>query len=83
LFSALSLASSYTPKALQLALLGQEQSIALLDGDPVPRVLVVRGETSGMRALADFAVDDFLERVDALGWVLRIGDEHEMHAGSC
>jgi len=33
-----------------------------------------------MRALADFAVDDLLQRVDALGRVLGVGDEHEMHA---
>ena len=32
-----------------------------------------------MRTLADFAVDDFLKRVDALGRVLWVGDEHEMH----
>lgn len=35
-----------------------------------------------MRALADLAVDDFLECVDALGRVLRVGHEHEMHAGN-
>jgi hypothetical protein len=29
-----------------------------------------------MRGLADFAVDDFFQRVDALGWVGRVGDEH-------
>jgi hypothetical protein len=67
---------------VQLTLLGQEQSVALLDGDPMPRVLVVGRETSGMRALADLAVDDFLQRVDALGRVLRVGDEHEMHTGN-
>jgi hypothetical protein len=33
-----------------------------------------------MRALADFAIDDFFERVDALARVLRVGNEHEMHA---
>jgi hypothetical protein len=33
-----------------------------------------------MRALADFAVDDLLERVDALRRVRGVGDEHEMHA---
>jgi len=67
---------SYKP----LTLLRQKQSIALLNRHPMPRVLVVRGETGRMRALADFAVDDFLERVDALGRVERVGDEHEMHA---
>jgi hypothetical protein len=64
-------------------LLGQKQSIALLNGNPVPRVLVVGGETGRVRALADFAVDDLLERVDALGRVLRVGDKHEMHAVAC
>jgi hypothetical protein len=76
---ALSFESIYMPS--QLTLLGQEQTIALLDSNPVPRVLVVRGETSGMCALADFAVDDLFKRVNALGWVLWVGDEHEMHAG--
>mgnify|MGYP003624097842 CR=1 FL=1 len=33
-----------------------------------------------MRALADFAIDDLFERVDALARVLRVGNEHEMHA---
>lgn len=64
----------------QHTLLCQKQSVALLDGDPVPRVLVVGRETSGMRALADFAIDDLLQRVDALGRVLRVGNVHEMHA---
>lgn len=34
-----------------------------------------------MGALADFAIDDLLERVDALGRVRRVGNVHEMHAG--
>jgi hypothetical protein len=33
-----------------------------------------------MRALADFAIDDLLQRVDALGRVCRVGDVHKMHA---
>ena len=33
-----------------------------------------------MRALADFAIDDLLQRVDALGRVRRVGNVHEMHA---
>jgi hypothetical protein len=33
-----------------------------------------------MRALADFTVDDFLQRVDALARVRGVGDIHEMHA---
>jgi hypothetical protein len=61
-------------------LLCQEQAVALLDGDPVPRVLVVGREAGGVRALAHFAVDDLFQRVDALGWVRRVGDVHEMHA---
>jgi hypothetical protein len=61
-------------------LLCQEQAVALLDGDPVPRVLVVGREAGGMRALADLAVDDLFQRVDALGWVRGVGDVHEMHA---
>lgn len=61
-------------------LLCQEQSVALLDGDTVPRVLVVWGETGWVRALADLAVDDLLERVDALGRVRWVWDVHEMHA---
>jgi hypothetical protein len=65
---------------LQRTLLRQEQVVALLDGNPVPRVLVVGRETRRVRALADLAVDDFFERVDALGRVLRVGDKHEMHA---
>jgi hypothetical protein len=32
-----------------------------------------------MRALADFTVDDFLQRVDALARVRGVGDIHEMH----
>lgn len=44
------------------------------------RVLVVGGEASRVRALGHVAVDDFFQRVDALAGVLRVGDEHEMHA---
>lgn len=33
-----------------------------------------------MRAFADFAIDDFLESIDALGRVCRVGDVHKMHA---
>lgn len=33
-----------------------------------------------MRTLAHLAIDDFLERIDALGRVLRVGNVHEMHA---
>lgn len=62
-------------------LLCQEQSVALLNGHAVPRVLVVWGESGGVCALADFAIDDLLERVDTLSWVRRIGNEHKMHAG--
>jgi hypothetical protein len=46
----------------------------------VPRVLVVGRKAGRVRALADLAVDDFLQRVDALGRVLRVGDKHKMHA---
>lgn len=45
----------------------------------MPRVLVVGRETRGMRTLADLAIDDFFQRVDALGRVGRVGDVHEMH----
>jgi hypothetical protein len=61
-------------------LLCQEQSVALLDGDPVPRVLVVGRKPCWVGRLGDFAVNDLFERVDALGRVLRVGDKHEMHA---
>lgn len=61
-------------------LLGQKQTVALLDGDAMPRVLVVWREPGGVCALADLAIDDFFERVDALARVLRVGDVHEMHA---
>ena len=46
----------------------------------MPRVLVVGREPSGVRALADFAVDDLFECVDALRRVRRVGDVHKMHA---
>ena len=62
-------------------LLRQKQSISPLDGNAVPRVLVVGREPGGMRTLADFAVDDFLEGIDALRGVGRVGDVHKMHAG--
>jgi hypothetical protein len=65
---------------IKLTLLCQKQSISLLDRDPVPRVLVIGRETGRVGALGDLAVDDFLERVDALRWVLRVRNEHEMHA---
>jgi len=64
----------------QHTLLRQKQSIALLNRNPVPAVLVVGRETGRVRALADFAVDDLFQRVDALGRVRRVGDVHEMHA---
>lgn len=57
-------------------LLCQEQPISLLDRNAMPRVLVIRGEACRVRALANFAVDDLLERVDALGRVCRIGNVH-------
>lgn len=33
-----------------------------------------------MRALADLAINDLLQRVDALGRVGRVGNVHKMHA---
>jgi hypothetical protein len=64
----------------QHTLLGQKQSISLLNRNAMPRVLVIRRKPGRMRALADFAVDDFLQSVDALGGVRGVGDEHKMHA---
>jgi hypothetical protein len=65
---------------MSLTLLCQKQAIALLDGDPVPRVLVIGREPRWVGRLGDFAVNDLFERVDALGRVLRVGDKHKMHA---
>lgn len=44
----------------------------------VPRVLVIRRETGRVRRLRDLAVDNLLQRVDALA--IRAERVHEMHS---
>jgi hypothetical protein len=65
-----------------LTLLRQKQTVSLLDGDAVPRVLVVGREARGVGALGDLAINDLAQRVDALGRVLGVGDVHQMHAAT-
>lgn len=66
---------------LRLTLLCQKKSVALLDGNAVPAVLVVGREAGRVRALGDLSVDDLLQGVDALGRIRGVGDVHEMHGG--
>lgn len=47
-------------------LLRQKQPIAPLQRHALPGVLVIGGETGGVSGLGDAAVDDLLERVDAV-----------------
>lgn len=61
-------------------LLRQKKTVSLLNRNPVPAVLVVGREARRVRALADLAINHFLERVDALRRVRRVGNVHEMHA---
>jgi len=65
----------------RLTLLCQQKSIALLDSNAVPAVLVVGREASRVSALGDLSVNDLLEGVDTLGRIRRVGDVHEMHSG--
>jgi len=65
---------------LLVLLLHHEQTVALLERNPVPRVLVIRREPRWVRRLGDLAINDLLQRVLALA--IRSEGVHKMHGCS-
>jgi len=66
-------------KNLEVLLLGDEKTVALLEGDAVSRVLVVGREASRVCGLCDLGASDLLQGVDTLA--LGIESVHQMHIG--
>merc|ERR1712230_50558 len=66
---------------LLILLLHHEQTVALLERNPVPGVLVVGREPRWVRRLGDLAINDLLQRVLALA--IRSEGVHKMHGCSC
>lgn len=65
----------------ELTLLSEEETESPLQGNPLAGVLVVGREAGRVGGLGDLAVEDLLQRVDAVA-VLAL-DVHQMHGSGC